>query len=171
MKAAWPQVSDYPVEEAAVKDFERLQEVVTAIRTSRSELNVPPTAVVKVSAYGEGIQFPPSSQEFLLLKTLCRVEDLVMATTRPPKTALAVVKGGEFFIHLEGLIDLKAEAAKQQKEGEKLGKYVQSVQGKLTNDQFAKNAPPELVEAEKTKMQDAKDKITRIENNLKFLDN
>jgi valyl-tRNA synthetase len=69
------------------------------------------------------------------------------------------------------LIDLKVEADKQLKEKQKLEKYVQSIQGKLTNDNFVKNAPVEMVEAEKTKLRETKDKIASVENNLKFLEN
>jgi valyl-tRNA synthetase len=169
MKAAWPKSSDYPVDEKAVKDFTFLTEAATAIRTSRSELNVPPSAQVKVLASGQSLSFASDSQQALLLKTLCRISDWGSTATRPPKTALAVVTGGEMYVHLEGLVDLKAEAAKQQKELEKLAKYVQGIQGKLSNEQFVKNAPAELVDAEKTKLQETQDKITRIDGNLKFL--
>ena len=81
------------------------------------------------------------------------------------------MKGGEVYIALEGLIDLKAEAAKQLKEKQKLEKYVQTIQGKLANDNFVKNAPAEMVEAEKAKLQETKDKIASIDYNLKFLEN
>jgi valyl-tRNA synthetase len=171
MKAPWPEASDYPIDEKALKEYGFLQEVVTAIRTSRSELNVPPSGMVKISAKGENVRFGPASQQVSLLKNLCRVNELGETDRRPPKTALAVVNGGELFIHLEGLIDFKVEAAKQQKEKEKLEKYVQSIAGKLSNEQFVKNAPAELVEGEKTKLQEARDKIARIEHNLKFLGN
>ena len=132
---------------------------------------MPPGAQLKVLLNGKDIQFDPASQQAALLKVLCRVNELVPASQRPPKTALAVVKGGEIYIHLEGLIDLKTEAAKQQKELEKLSKYVQAIEGKLKNERFVKNAPVELVDGEKAKLQEAKDKISRIVNNLKFLDN
>ena len=170
MSSPWPSPEDYPLDEKAVKEFEFLQEAVTAIRTSRSELNVPPPAMVKVSTLGESVKFAQDSQPIKLLKSLCRVSEWGESSGRPPKTALAVVRGGELYLHLEGLIDLKAEAAKQQKEREKLAKYIQSIQGKLSNEQFVKNAPPELVEAEKIKAQEAKDKISRIDVNLKFLE-
>ena len=83
---------------------------------------------------------------------------------------MAVVKGGEVYIQLEGLIDLKVEAAKQLKEKQKLEKYVQTIQSKLANDNFVKNAPAEMVNAEKAKLQETKDKIVSIENNMKFLE-
>jgi valyl-tRNA synthetase len=162
-----------PVDEkipGGVRAFSTLQEIVTAIRTSRSELNVPPSAQVKVSTKGDGVKFDPASQPIALLKTLCRVNDVSEAKQRPAKSALAVVKGGEVYLHLEGLIDLKAEAAKQQKEREKLAKYVQAIEGKLKNEQFVKNAPAELVDGEKAKLQETKDKIDRIDSNLKFLE-
>ena len=170
MKAPWPKASDYPVDEKAVKDYSFLQEMVTAIRTSRSELNVPPAATVKVSTKGEAVRLAEGSQQVGLLKVLCRVSELSETASRPPKSALAVVTGGELYIHLEGLVDLKAEAAKQLKEKEKLEKYIQSIQGKLSNEQFIKNAPAPLVDAEKAKLQDSRDRIARIESNLKFLD-
>jgi valyl-tRNA synthetase len=171
MKAAWPKQADYPSDPKVVVEFDFLQEVVTAIRTSRSELNVPPSAQLKLSTQGKSVEFDPASQVSALLKTLCRVSEISLATERPLKTALAVVKGGEVYIHLEGLIDLKAEAAKQLKEKQKLEKYVSSIQGKLANEQFVKNAPVELVDGEKAKLQETKDKIVRIDHNLKFLEN
>lgn len=69
------------------------------------------------------------------------------------------------------MIDLKAEAAKQLKEKQKLEKYVQSIQGKLSNENFVKNAPVEMVEGEKAKMRETQDKIASIDHNLKFLEN
>ncbi len=171
MKAAWPNPADYPIDEKVLPEFEFLQEVITAIRTSRSELNVPPGAKLNLFTKGDSVQFDSASQAAAMLKTLCRVNEMTTTASRPPKTALAVVRGGEIYIHLEGLIDLKMEAAKQLKEKQKLEKYVQSIQGKLANDNFVKNAPAEMVEGEKAKMRETQDKIASIENNLKFLEN
>ena len=41
----------------------------------------------------------------------------------------------------------------------------------MSNDNFVKNAPAEMVEGEKAKMRETQDKIASIENNLKFLEN
>jgi valyl-tRNA synthetase len=171
MRSSWPEPKDYLVDEKAVEEFSFLQEVVTGIRTSRSELNVPPGPQVKVSYQGSSLGFVSGSAQESLLKTLCRVQEYGPAAQRPAKTALVVVKGGELYIHLEGLVDLKAEAAKQVKEREKLAKYVQAIEGKLRNEAFVKNAPVELVDGEKAKLKETQEKITRIESNLKFLEN
>jgi valyl-tRNA synthetase len=170
MKAAWPKPTNYPVDENAVTRFEFLKETVTAVRTSRSELNIPPSGLLKLYTKGEKLQWGADAAESILLKSLARVVEMVPAQGRPPKTALAVVNGGEIYIHLEGLIDLKAEAAKQQKERAKLENYVKSIEAKLSNQQFVQNAPSQLVEGEKTKLSEAKEKIARIEGNLSFLE-
>jgi len=172
MKSAWPNPTDYPVDEAAVKDFTFLQEVVTAIRTSRSELNVPPSARVTTAVVGTNELNNKILKCQELIKLLARVGVLTIESKRLPGPVVpSTINGGDIYILLEGLIDLKAEAAKQEKEKQKLEKYVQSITGKLSNEQFVKNAPAELVEAEKEKLQEAKDKIVRITSNLKFLEN
>jgi valyl-tRNA synthetase len=172
MKASWPIPADYPSDEKALGEFEFLREAVTAIRTSRSELNVPPGARVTVAAVGK----PETGQKITecrnLIKFLARVENLGIASVKPAgPVAFSPISGGELYILLDGLIDLKAEAAKQEKERQKLEKYAQTIELKLQNEQFVKNAPAGMVDAENKKLQETKDKISRILNNLKFLEN
>ncbi|HVM33339.1 MAG TPA: valine--tRNA ligase, partial [bacterium] len=148
MKALWPESKDYPRDPAAVASFGFLQEVVTAVRTVRSELNVSPAAEIKVSLSAEKAFTDRLSGAEDLLKKLCKVGEIATAAVRPPKTALAVVGGGEVYVHLEGLIDLAAEMGRQEKEAAKLDKYVLAVEGKLSNEQFVSRAPAEVIEAE-----------------------
>ncbi|MGH7740348.1 MAG: valine--tRNA ligase, partial [bacterium] len=171
MLASWPEASEYPVDPKAVLDFEFLREVVTSIRTVRSELNVPPMTEIQVSFLDEKTFFEKLSGTEELLKKLCKVQAIGRAPSRPPKTALAVVGGGEAYIHLEGLIDLAAESARQEKEALKLVKYIQSVDGKLCNAQFIERAPVEVIEVEKKKLAEAREKESRIRKNLEFLKN
>ena len=171
MKATWPKPSDYPVDKSAVSRFEFLKEVVTSIRTSRSELNVPPSAKVTVAVVGNDEIHARTKECQSLIQFLTRAEKVSPESQRlPGPVAFAPLKnGGEVYVLLEGLVDLKAEAAKLEKDRQKLEKYVQAMEIKLNNEQFSKNAPQSLVEAEKAKQQETKDKISRIEKNLKFL--
>ncbi len=171
MKAAWPKSSDYPVEEGAITRFEFLKEVVTAIRTSRSELNVPPSAKITVAIVGNQEIHDQTTECLPLIHFLTRAEKVSLESKRiPGPVAFSPIKnGGEVYILLEGLVDLKAESAKLEKDRQKLEKYVLSIEAKLHNEQFVKNAPLELVEGEKAKQKETKDKISRIEKNLKFL--
>jgi valyl-tRNA synthetase len=171
MLAQWPKSSDYPSDLAAVVSFEYLQEVVTAVRTARSELNVPPATEIRISLQQDPGFLSKLAGSEELLKKLCKVGETATASARPPKTALAVVGGGEVYIHLEGLIDLTAESARQEKEAVKLEKYVQAIEGKLSNEQFVSRAPAEVITGEKAKLAEAREKAVRIRKNLEFLKN
>jgi valyl-tRNA synthetase len=172
MKTPWPKPGDYPIDEVAAVDFTFLQEATTAIRTSRSELNIPPSAHVTVVVVGDKTFQTKIEKSQVLIKILNRIENLNIEPKRlSGPVAFAAITGGEIYILLEGMVDLKAEAVKLQKDRQKQEKYIQSIQAKLSNDQFTKNAPAELVEAEKEKLQEATDKVSRIDLNLKFLEN
>jgi valyl-tRNA synthetase len=171
MLAQWPKSSDYPSDVHAVVSFEYLQEVVTAVRTVRSELNVPPVTEIRISLQQDPGFLSKLAGSEELLKKLCKVGETATASTRPLKTALAVVGGGEVYIHLEGLIDLTAESARQEKEAVKLEKYVQAIEGKLSNAQFVEKAPAEVITGEKAKLAEAREKAVRIRKNLEFLKN
>jgi valyl-tRNA synthetase len=169
MLAKWPVASDYPAAPDSVGAFEFLREVVTAVRTVRSELNVQPVSEIRLSILEEKTFLGKLSGSEELLKKLCKVTEITRASSRPAKTASAVVGGGEVYVHLEGLIDLAAEAARQEKEALKLEKYSQSVEGKLSNEQFVSRAPAEVIAAEKVKLSEAREKAARIRKNLEFL--
>ena len=58
------------------------------------------------------------------------------------------------YIPLEDLIDLKAEVARQQKKLDKLSAEENSLLGRLKNENFVKNARPEVVEETKAKAEE-----------------
>jgi valyl-tRNA synthetase len=173
MKASWPKPADYPVDESAVTRFEFLKEVVTVIRTLWNELNVPLSAKVTVVVVGnKEIQENTISCQ-TLMQFLSRAENVNPLSQKPsgPLASSPIKNGGEVCMILEGLVDLKAEEAKKIKERQNLEKYVSSLEAELNNSQFIKNAPQSLVESKKAKLQESKDKISRIEERLKSYKN
>jgi len=57
-------------------------------------------------------------------------------------------------VPLAGLIDVAAELERIDKEINKILKEIARIQSKLSNDAFVKNAPADIVDKEKTKIQD-----------------
>jgi valyl-tRNA synthetase len=172
MKASWPKPQDYPVDEAAVKDFEFLQEVVTAIRTSRSEISIPPSEKVKVAVSGDSNVHTAIPKFQNLIKFLARVDEIGGITT-PPVLAVSVfpIANGDVYLLAGNFFDPKKEVSKKKAEIEKLEKYASTLNSKLSNADFSEKAPPNMVEAEKLKLQEAKEKITHVTRNLKLLEN
>ncbi len=168
MKASWPVASDYHENETAVKDFEFLQEVITVIRTSRSELNIPPGAMVKVDVLGNKEIQEKIISGLSLIKFLARVGEIGPTSNRPiVPAAVAKIKDCEIFVLLESYVDLNKEISKIKNEIEKQSNYIKSIEAKLSNEQFVKKAPAGMVEAEKNKIDLARTRIEHFEVNLR----
>ena len=69
------------------------------------------------------------------------------------------VKSNEYFIPLDGNVDLEAELEKLQKELDYTNGFLKSVNVKLNNENFVKGAPEQVVTNEKKKQSDALQKI------------
>ncbi|MGA2091593.1 MAG: valine--tRNA ligase, partial [Endomicrobiales bacterium] len=98
MMASWPEVDTSKIDDTSVTRMRALQEIITAIRTIRSEMNVPPgkliTAVVNVSS--------AQTRETLdhyrhYVQSLAKVETIQIgeSLSRPPQSAMAVAAGIE----------------------------------------------------------------------------
>jgi valyl-tRNA synthetase len=72
----------------------------------------------------------------------------------------------EFFIPLEGKIDVVAEREKLEEELRYAQGFLQSVEKKLSNERFVNNAPEQVVATEKKKAADAMDKINVLKESL-----
>jgi valyl-tRNA synthetase len=165
MRSSWPVPASLPKgDENSAKEFVFVQETVTSIRTTRAELNVPPSARVKIVMLADlaGRLTPHAG----LLKTLARVDTLETAPSRPAKSAVAKAGDAVLWIPLEGLIDLTAETARQAKELEKAKAYLKSLEVKLSNEAFVKKAPAGLIEAEHEKVKVTTERIAHLEKTL-----
>ena len=77
--------------------------------------------------------------------------------------------GLEFFIPLEGKIDVEKERLKLQEELKYANGFLLSVQKKLANERFVSNAPDQVLANERKKEADALEKIEVIEKSLAAL--
>ncbi|MGB1317758.1 MAG: valine--tRNA ligase, partial [Flavobacteriales bacterium] len=94
------------------------------------------------------------------------LDSIESATEAPASAAGFVVKGVEFFVPLEGLVDAGEEKEKLEKELEYTKGFLNSVSKKLSNERFVSGAPEKVVQAEKNKQADAEAKIKALEEQL-----
>jgi valyl-tRNA synthetase len=152
--------------EASLK---QIQDVVTAVRSIRSELNVPPgkksDLYVRVDSPALADLLKNHVEYF---RSLARVENLICGTDvkKPPLSASAVISGAELYVPLAGLIDLEAEKARLQKNLEELRGHLERVSRKLANADFRANAPKDVVEKEQAKKEDFQERIEKLNRNL-----
>jgi valyl-tRNA synthetase len=165
MVAPYPQPDDAWLNPGATAEMRLVMETITAIRNLRGEMNVPPGSLVEVF-----LQSPdPGAIEALnrhraSLVNLARLQELHCnsAAGAPAASAKAVVEAVEIFMPLTGIIDFAEEARRLEREMEKLGKDLSQAQRKLSNDDFLDKAPPEVVAKEQEKVQNWKEKLTKL---------
>jgi valyl-tRNA synthetase len=142
-----------------------LQEAISAIRTIRAELNIKPSYKLTV------VLRPSSEEQAALLEAgrgffdLARLESLTIdADAHAPKASASnVVRGCEVIVLLDGAVDFQAELARLEKEIGKVDKDLVALNGKLSNENFVKRAPAELVESEKARQADLMDKKAKMQ--------
>jgi len=75
----------------------------------------------------------------------------------------------EVYVPLKGLIDVDAERARKRQELEKAEKHLRSIEAKLGNEKFVNRAKPEVVERERQRAAEIKERIARIKEALESL--
>jgi valyl-tRNA synthetase len=154
-------LAPYPVPDAskintkAVADVEWVKGIVTAIRTIRGEMNVPPSKkiAVFVSAGTAATQLQVNENS-AFLKKLASLEsiDYLQSDADAPLSATALFGEVKILVPMAGIIDKQAELMRLEREIDKLKKEIERVQSKLNNPAFTDKAPADVVQKEQDKL-------------------
>jgi len=148
--AAWPTL-DFADTEAA-DDINWLVDLVSAIRSIRAEMNVPPSAEAELVAIDPGTETTDRlARHDLQLRRLARLASVSTAGEAPANSAQIIVAGTTFALPLAGMIDIEAERARLTKAKSKADGEIARIDKKLANERFVANAPEEIVEQEREK--------------------
>ena len=158
--AKWPKANQLDKEFS--NRFEIAREVITQIRAVRQQKNISPKEKLTLSFKGKDLN---ASFHSLVVK-LGGLNSISEITVKPESTTAFLIKGTEFYVLLEGLVDKEEEAEKLKKELEYQLGFLKAVQSKLSNERFVSNAKPEVVEVEKRKLADAESKIKSLKEQL-----
>jgi valyl-tRNA synthetase len=149
---------------AADQSMNLLMEVISAIRTIRSEADVHPTAKINAAIICPDPQKQELIQSFAdAIGGMTRTDSLeITASGTVPDDAGHVLVGDiEVFVPLKGLIDVEGELAKLDREHKKIDKELMRVAGKLRNQKFLDNAPEAVVQKEKAKQKELETRLAK----------
>jgi valyl-tRNA synthetase len=171
MVTPWPEVGE--IDKEAEAEMGLIMEAIRAIRNARAEYEVEPgrhiTAMIAASSH-----YATFSNQRDILTRLARIDpgQLTIATTLPakPEKAVSLVVGNvEVYLPLAGMVDLKAE-------GERLNKELAEVEGQiarteklLADEGFVTKAPAHIVERERKKLTDLQGRAARLQERLASL--
>jgi len=165
--AKWPEYREelnFKAEEAAM---ESVMDAIRAIRARRTEMNVPPskkaalfvlTSKPQIFTEGEGFiqRLAYADAVTLLDAEPSNLDGMVTITTADAK----------LYIPMGQLVDVAKEIARITKDLEAAKKFLNSLEGKLSNEKFVSRAPEAVVNAEREKAAKHRDLIAQLEQSL-----
>lgn len=166
----WPEPNKKFNYESESEELEIIIEVVTAIRSLRAEGNVDATKKIHAIIYAhEDLKLVEEKAE--IIKRLANLGKLEIMETgeKVEKSLSTFVRDIEIYLPLADMLDFATEKIRTEKEIENLEKYMTSLDSKLKNPGFSKNAKPEVIELEKQKWKDAELKCKKMKEYLKSL--
>ena len=152
--ARWPRSDARAQDEAALREFAIVQELVGAIRTIRAEYGIAPGQAVRASLSNVSRTAKRAvAQERSTIERLAKVSALTLDAPAERGGGNAVLGDGTaVFVPLGDAIDLDRECARLAAEITRLGGLVASQERKLGNEQFVSRAPAAIVETERQKL-------------------
>ena len=166
MLETWPHIQEQIIDLKAEKDAELLFKIISEIRNLRLSIELKPEQKVKLSLYPQ--TKPVSSlllQNSPLLINLAKLDGLELLTKnlRPDATITSVAEDVDIYLHFSGLLDIQAEQQKIKNKISLLEKSLTGKKSRLSNKEFIKNAPADIVAKEKEGRDKLAAEIKRLE--------
>jgi valyl-tRNA synthetase len=157
---------------AAEAEIGWVVDLVTAIRSVRAEMNIPPATLTPLVLAGASAETRARAPRWSdVIKRMARLADISFADRAPEGAVQLLVRGEIAALPLKGVIDFSAEKARLDKELAKAEADIKRVDAKLSNEKFVANAPDEIVEEEKEKRDAAVARKVKILEALERLKN
>ncbi|MCW0979205.1 valine--tRNA ligase [Agrobacterium sp. BT-220-3] len=147
-------LTDWPVPEfrddAAAAEINWLIDLVSGIRSTRAEMNVPPGATASLVVVGANTSTEARlDRHAAAIRRLARADEIRGADVAPKGSAQIIVGEATVCLPLGNLVDLGAEKARLEKAIGKVDAEMERIDKKLSNEKFVANADPEVVAAER----------------------
>jgi valyl-tRNA synthetase len=163
--APWPVACTVTDAAAARAELDWVIRFVTALRTVRSEMNVPPSVLAPVllrdasaETLARAARWPDA------MRRLARASEVVEAGADiPAGAAQLVLDEATLILPLAGIIDLAAEKARLAKERARAADDAAKVAAKLANADFVGRAKPEVVEENRQRERNALQEVSRLD--------
>ena len=167
MLQSWPvarEALDFPEEEKAM---ELIMDLIRAVRTRRSEMNVPPSKKARLTvATAEESTFR-LGEAFLKKLAYASEVDFVPVGTAPEAGSVTVVThAAQASMPMAELVDLEKEKARMEKELKKNSAELQKLETKLQNPGFVNKAPEHVVKAEQERAVQLRALVAKLEEQL-----
>lgn len=178
--AKWPEaliVAEYPVSnrellnQDAENNMEIMFELIGSVRNIKAELRIPPNvklpAELVSSEYRELLEF--HKKDLFVLAGIDTDKRNNISRDSTSSSVTLVTNGITASLEIGNYADAKIELDRLVKERDEVFKYTQTIERRLANSGFTANAPEEVIEKEKERLQGAVNRKERLEEILRSL--
>ena len=159
---SWPALSGLE-DEKAEGEIGWVVDLVTAVRSLRSEMNIAPATLTPLVLVGPSAQTQARAERWTdVVKRLARLSEISFAPAMPQGAVQLLVRGEVAALPLKGVIDFAAEKTRLEKEVAKADADIKRVDAKLGNANFLANAPEEVVEEQRERREEAEARRAKI---------
>jgi valyl-tRNA synthetase len=169
MKAEMPTSSKERHDPAAEATMDLLMGITSGIRNIRGEMHVPPARLVEAFVQSADEEVRKTLEDHRdMIVNLAKLDTLevTLPGKRPAMSATAVFGESTIFVSLKDIIDLEAEEARLNKEIGRIGKELDGMAKKLSNEGFLNKAPQEVVAGVREKQERLVEKRRKLEGHL-----
>ena len=151
--------------EAIIKNFEAVKEVIGGIRTIRLQKNIAQKEALSLQVVGEN----PVAAFNSVISKLCNLTAIESVEAKTEGSASFMVGTTEYAVPLGNLINVEEELKKLEADLKYNEGFLQSVLKKLSNEKFVSKAPANVIEMERKKQADAESKIASLKESIAAL--
>tara|TARA_B100001245_G_scaffold81162_1_gene58188 strand:- start:738 stop:1250 length:513 start_codon:yes stop_codon:yes gene_type:complete len=148
-----------------------LIDLVTSIRSTKVELNVPPGSFIDISIAEVGYNKRSIIDDNLsVFKRLGRISDIIYSKLN--KNGVKIIVGGETVtLYFDQNLDVNEQKQKISNKVEALHQKIIGITGKLKNKSFLRNAPKQIVMKERKILIDYKIELKKLNSILNSIKN
>ena len=165
-------IAPYPVSEEVLEDSdaERLMNaaraIITTIRNVRAERGFTPKDRFKLYVRGNDERDSNFFRDYAyLLLELARLTEVVIGGEPPAGTHHDVVEGFHIAIEFPERVVTQEQLDRVKKEIEKSEKELAGLDAKLANEQFVRNAPPQIVQTAQARQLELRARLEKLQRN------
>ncbi len=151
-------------------DINTLQVAITGIRNLRSEMLIPQKINLKIFSHYSDPVLKILMKNINFLKDMAGVSEIHSFEKTPPPSAIILIGKEKIYLPLEGIINIRDERNRNEKNLKKLLRSSQGLDDQVKNKKFIKNAPKKLILERKSQLKEINEKIKKIKSHLKIIE-
>jgi valyl-tRNA synthetase len=165
MRAAYPTAAEVRADAQAEPEMRWVMDFILGVRQIRGEMDIAPSRRLEVllqNASQKDIEYLGRNPHYLSRLAGIEPPRVLAPGETAPISAVALLGSLEILVPMAGLIDPTAELDRLAKRLRKAELDLQKLDAKLSNGQFARNAPPDIVAKDQQRVAELRTEIAQL---------